>query len=62
MFRDAARAVTLVAAAMRDAEFDVARMEARAAEGGTTLTELADHSRRASTACRSGPHTRSRRG
>jgi len=42
MFRDAARAVTLVAAAMRDAEFDVARMEARAADGGTTLTELAD--------------------
>ena len=42
MFRDGARAVTLVAAAMRDAEFDVARMEARAADGGTTLTELAD--------------------
>jgi argininosuccinate lyase len=42
MFRDAARAVTLVAAAIRDAEFDVARMEARAADGGTTLTELAD--------------------
>jgi len=42
MFRDAARAVTLVGAAMRDAEFDVARMEMRAAEGGTTLTELAD--------------------
>jgi argininosuccinate lyase len=43
MFRDAARALTLVAASMRDAEFDVARMEARAGEGGTTLTELADH-------------------
>jgi argininosuccinate lyase len=42
MFRDAARAVTLVGAAMRGAEFDVARMEARAADGGTTLTELAD--------------------
>jgi len=28
---------------MRTAEFDVARLEARAAEGGTTLTELADH-------------------
>ena len=42
MFRDAARAVTLVAAAIRGAEFDVARMEARAADGGTTLTELAD--------------------
>jgi argininosuccinate lyase len=43
MFRDAIRAVTLVAASMRGAEFDVARMEARAGEGGTTLTELADH-------------------
>jgi argininosuccinate lyase len=43
MFRDAVRAVTLVAAAMKDASFDVARLEARAAEGGTTLTELADH-------------------
>jgi argininosuccinate lyase len=43
MFRDAVRAVTLVGAAMKDASFDVARLEARAAEGGTTLTELADH-------------------
>jgi argininosuccinate lyase len=43
MFRDGLRAVTLVDAAMRTAEFDVARLEARAAEGGTTLTELADH-------------------
>jgi argininosuccinate lyase len=43
MFRDAVRAVTLVAAAMRGAEFDRARLEARAADGGTTLTELADH-------------------
>jgi argininosuccinate lyase len=43
MFRDALRAVTLVAAALRSAEFDTARLEARAAEGGTTLTELADH-------------------
>jgi argininosuccinate lyase len=43
MFRDAARAVTLVDAAMRAAEFSVPRLEARAAEGGTTLTELADH-------------------
>ena len=42
MFRDAARAVTLVGAAMRGAEFDVVRMAARAADGGTTLTELAD--------------------
>jgi argininosuccinate lyase len=43
MFRDARRAVTLVDAALRAAEFDVARLESRAAEGGTTLTELADH-------------------
>jgi argininosuccinate lyase len=43
MFRDATRAVTLVAASMRGAEFDVARMAARAGAGGTTLTELADH-------------------
>ena len=43
MFRDARRAVVLTAAALRDAQFDVARLEARAAEGGTTLTELADH-------------------
>ena len=43
MFRDAVRASTLVAAAMRAAQFDVARLEARAAEGGTTSTELADH-------------------
>jgi argininosuccinate lyase len=43
MFRDATRAVAVTAAAMREAEFDAARLEARAAEGGTTLTELADH-------------------
>jgi argininosuccinate lyase len=43
VFRDATRAVMLVAAAMRDAEFDVSRLEARAASDGTTLTELADH-------------------
>lgn len=42
MFRDAARAVTLVAAAMRGADFDVARLSALAGVGGTTLTELAD--------------------
>ncbi len=42
MFRDATRTVTLVAATMRDADFDVARLAARAGEGGTTLTELAD--------------------
>ena len=41
-YRDATRAVTLVAAAMRGADFDVARLAARAGEGGTTLTELAD--------------------
>ena len=43
MFRDAHRAVSLVGAALRDARFDVSRLEARAEEGGTTLTELADH-------------------
>jgi len=43
MFRDARRAVALTAAALRDAQFDVSRLEVRAAEGGTTLTELADH-------------------
>jgi len=42
MFRDAVRAVRLVASAMATAEFDTARLEARAGEGGTTLTELAD--------------------
>jgi len=42
MFRDATRAVKLVAAAMRTAEFDAACLEARAADGWTTLTELAD--------------------
>ncbi len=42
-FRDALRTVTLVSAALRGADFDVARLEARAATGGTTATELADH-------------------
>ena len=42
MFRDATRAVTLVAATMRGADFDTARLAARAGEGGTTVTELAD--------------------
>ena len=42
MFRDATRAVKLVAAAMATAEFDAERLEARAADGWTTLTELAD--------------------
>jgi argininosuccinate lyase len=42
MFRDATRAVKLVAAAMATVEFDAARLEAHAADGWTTLTELAD--------------------
>jgi argininosuccinate lyase len=42
MFRDAIRTVTLVAATMRDADFNVSRLAERAAYGGTTLTELAD--------------------
>ncbi len=42
MFRDATRAVKLVAAAMATADFDAVRLEARAADGWTTLTEFAD--------------------
>ena len=42
MFRDATRTTRLVAAAMATAEFDAARLEARAGDGWTTLTELAD--------------------
>ena len=42
MFRDAMRAVKLVAAAMSTAQFDAAALEARAGDGWTTLTELAD--------------------
>jgi argininosuccinate lyase len=42
MFRDAMRAIKLVAAAMATADFDAPRLEARAADGWTTLTELAD--------------------
>ena len=42
MFRDATRMVTLVAAALKDAQFNVERLAARAGEGGTTITELAD--------------------
>jgi argininosuccinate lyase len=42
MFRDATRTVKLVAAAMPTAQFDAARLEASAADGWTTLTELAD--------------------
>jgi argininosuccinate lyase len=42
MFHDAPRAVRLVAAALATAESAAGRLEARAAEGWTTLTELAD--------------------
>jgi argininosuccinate lyase len=42
MFRDATRAVKLMAAAMGTAEFDPTTLETRAREGWTTLTELAD--------------------
>jgi argininosuccinate lyase len=42
MFRDATRAVKLLAAAMKTASFDAERLEDRAADGWTTLTELAD--------------------
>jgi argininosuccinate lyase len=42
MFKDAVRAVNLVAAAMRDADFDRAAMAARAGQHWTTVTELAD--------------------
>jgi argininosuccinate lyase len=39
MFRDATRTVTLVAAAMRDADFDVEQLAARAGEGGTLVRD-----------------------
>jgi argininosuccinate lyase len=42
MFTDAIRAVQLVAAAMRSAQFDRARLAERAEMGWITLTELAD--------------------
>jgi argininosuccinate lyase len=42
MFRDATRAVRLVAAAMSSAEFDARKLEACAGDGWSTLTELAD--------------------
>jgi argininosuccinate lyase len=42
MFKDAARALRLVAAAMSSAEFDTARMAERAGAGWITVTELAD--------------------
>ncbi|HVT49737.1 MAG TPA: argininosuccinate lyase [Vicinamibacterales bacterium] len=41
-FRDAARALTLTAAAMAHAGLDVERMRSRATLGGVTATELAD--------------------
>ncbi len=42
MFRDAIRAVKLVAAALEGARFNVERLEGRAAQGWITVTELAD--------------------
>ncbi len=42
MYRNALRMVSIVAAALEDAQFNVERMEALAGEGGTTITELAD--------------------
>jgi argininosuccinate lyase len=42
MFRDAQRAVALLAVSVRGADLDVERMRSHAAEGGTTMTELAD--------------------
>jgi argininosuccinate lyase len=41
-FRDATRAVALVAVTMEQAEYDVDRMAARAADGWVTVTEVAD--------------------
>ena len=41
-FRDALRMVTILAAAMRLADFNVEKLASRAGEHGTTLTELAD--------------------
>ena len=45
---------------MKDAQFNVERLAARAGEGGTTITELADTLVR-DQGCRSAPRTRSRR-
>ncbi len=42
MYRDATRMVTIVAAALQDAQFNVERLAERAGDGGTTITELAD--------------------
>jgi len=41
-FKDATRAVSLVAAAMKDADFNVALMRERATMHGVSITELAD--------------------
>jgi argininosuccinate lyase len=41
-FRDGMRAVTLLAAVVREVELNVSRLESRAGECWTTLTELAD--------------------
>ncbi len=41
-FKDATRAVSLVAAAMKDADFNVALMRERATMNGVSITELAD--------------------
>jgi argininosuccinate lyase len=42
MFKDAIRAVRLVAAAMKEAQFDREKLAARAEQGWITVTELAD--------------------
>ena len=42
MFKDAMRAIALVAVAMREAQLDVEKMRAGAAAGWVTITELAD--------------------
>ena len=42
MFKDATRAISLVAAAMADAEFDVDKLAERAGQHWITITELAD--------------------
>ncbi len=42
MFKDAIRAVSLVAAALENAEFDVEKMRRRAGENWISVTELAD--------------------
>ena len=42
MFHDATRVTRLLAAALPTATFDAARLEARAGDGWTTMTELAD--------------------